>query len=135
MNELLHDKNIPLKTPPQRKILPINQKFIEAYKLWDQYRKNFPKSSRFTLGTKIDDYFLNILELIFLASILTKEEKLPYLKKASTKLDLLKFLMQIAWELKILENKKYIELSEKLYEIGRMLGGWILSSKNPAIKK
>ena len=93
----------------------------------DRYRKNFPKSSRFTLGTKIDDCFLNILELIFMASILTKEEKLSYLKKASLKLDLLKFLMQVAWELEVVDNKKYIELSERLHEIGRMLGGWIIS--------
>ena len=62
-----------------------------------------------------------------MASILTKEEKLSYLKKASLKLDLLKFLMQVAWELEVVDNKKYIELSERLHEIGRMLGGWIIS--------
>ena len=85
----------------------------------------------------MDDYFLNILELLFLAKILTAKEKLPYLQKASMKLDLLKFLMQVAWELETLENKKYIELSERLSETGRMLGGWIISLKkeNPAVRK
>lgn len=28
------------------------------------------------------------------------------------------------WETKSLDNKKYIALSEKIDEIGRMLGGW-----------
>ena len=72
-----------------------------------------------------------------MASTLTKEEKIPYLKKSSTKLDLLKFLMQVAWELEVVDNKKYIELSERLHEIGRMLGGWIISlqKENPARTK
>jgi len=28
------------------------------------------------------------------------------------------------WEIKALDNKKFILLSEKLNEIGKMLGGW-----------
>jgi len=39
-------------------------------------------------------------------------------------IDVLKFFLQVAWEIKALDNKKFIELSEKLIEIGRMLGGW-----------
>ena len=46
------------------------------------------------------------------------------IKKASLKLDLLKFFIQIAWELKAIDNKKFAELSSPLIEIGRMLGGW-----------
>lgn len=30
----------------------------------------------------------------------------------------------ILWETKSLDTKKYISLSEKIDEIGRMLGGW-----------
>jgi len=48
---------------------------------------------------------------------------------ASVKLDLLKFFLQIAWEIKSLDNKKYILLSERLNEIGKMLGGWIKALK------
>ncbi len=62
---------------------------------------------------------------MFAASYLAKETKLPYLQKAVTKLDLLKFFLRISWEVKALDIKKYIVLSEKLDEIGRMLGGWI----------
>ena len=63
------------------------------------------------------------------ASISDKLEKLISLKNASLKLDLLKFFLQISWEIKSLDNKKYIKLSEKLNEIGKMLGGWIKSLK------
>ncbi|OHA52036.1 MAG: hypothetical protein A3A97_00610 [Candidatus Terrybacteria bacterium RIFCSPLOWO2_01_FULL_40_23] len=62
--------------------------------------------------------------MLFIASYLSREEKLPYLHKASAKLDLLKFFLQISWELKVIDNKKYITLSEQLNEVGKMLGGW-----------
>ena len=76
------------------------------------------------MGAKIDNYFIEIIELLFIASYLSKQQKPPYLQKANIKLDLLKFFLPILWELKLLDNKKYIIFSESLNEIGRMLGGW-----------
>ena len=70
-----------------------------------------------------------MVELIIKASYSSKAEKLISLTNSSFKLDLLKFFLQIAWDVKSLDNKKYILLSEKLDEIGRMLGGWIKSIK------
>jgi hypothetical protein len=48
-------------------------------------------------------------------------------------MDILKLFLQIAWENKLIPSEKYIELSTKLQEIGRMLGGWkkgLLSKTN-----
>lgn len=115
--------------PPPNRILPIIQRFIAIYKLWDEFRNHIPKKLRYTLGEKIDNLFLKIVELLFVASCLQKQRKLPYLHKASIKLDLLKFFLQIVWELKIVDNKKYIALSEPLNEAGRMLGGWIRNAE------
>lgn len=114
--------------------LSIIQKFIAVYKLWNAAHNNIPKQSRFTLGAKIDAFFLDTIELLFIASYLGKEEKVPILRKASTKLDLLKFFLQIAWELRVLDTKIYTDLSQSLDEIGRMLGGWRrgLQNKTPA---
>ncbi|MBI2039243.1 MAG: diversity-generating retroelement protein Avd [Candidatus Niyogibacteria bacterium] len=115
---------IPLLSPPPHGILPIIQKFISAYKCWDEFVTHFPKKSRYTLGEKIGSLFIDTVELLFTAGYLRKEQKLPYLQRANSKLDLLKFFLQIAWELKALDNKKYIALSKQLDEIGKMLGGW-----------
>ena len=78
--------------------------------------------------------FIEIIELLFVASYLGKQEKLPYLQKAIRRLDVLKFFFQISWEIKALDNKKYISVSSNLNEIGRMLGGWIrgIQNKTPA---
>ena len=95
------------------------------YKLWNAIRNNIPKQSRFTLGAKIDALFLDTIEFLFIASYLAKEQKLPVLQRANSRLDLLKFFLQIGWELKLVDTKKYSVLSESLDEIGRMLGGWM----------
>jgi len=57
------------------------------------------------LGEKIDSLFIETAELIFIASILYKSQKLPYTQKVVAKLDLLKFFLQIVWEIKALDNK------------------------------
>lgn len=92
--------------------------------MWQEFLPHFPKRSKYTLGNKIDSLFVEILELIFIAVYLPREHKSPYIKKSIGKVDLLKFFLQISWEINSLENKKYIALSEPLNEVGRMLGGW-----------
>ena len=110
--------------PPPRANLSIIQKLIAFYKLWHKFLPHIPKTSRYTLGIKIDRLIIETTEFIFIASRSDREQKSPFLQKAANKLDVLKFFLQIAWEIKSLDNKKYIILSEHLNEIGRMLGGW-----------
>ena len=76
------------------------------------------------MGIKIDALFIETTEFIFIASRLSKEQKITFVQKANAKLDLLKFFLQMSWEIKSLDNKKYIILSGHLDEIGKMLGGW-----------
>ena len=118
-----------LTPPPSQFNLSLIQKLVKIYKLWQDYLYNFPKTSRYTLGAKIDNLFIETTENIIKAGYADKAEKIIFQKRASAKLDLLKFFLQVAWEIDSLENKKYITLSEKLNEVGRMLGGWIKSTK------
>ena len=64
------------------------------------------------------------MEAIAVASFLVRQEKLPHVETAIRKTDTLKILLMILWETKSLENNKYLALSIKLDEVGRMLGGW-----------
>ena len=83
-----------------------------------------PKTQRYSLGNRIDKIFIELIEVTATASFLSKEEKLPYIRVAIRKLDLLKVLLLVTWETKSLDDKKYIALSLPLDEIGKMLGGW-----------
>jgi len=49
---------------------------------------------------------------------------LVVVQRASIKLDGVKFFLQIAWELKAIDNKKFSAISVPLAEVGKMLGGW-----------
>ncbi len=68
--------------------------------------------------------FIEIIETATAAGFLTHEKKLPFVQQALRKTDTLKILLQILWETKSLDDKKYINLSKPLEEIGKMLGGW-----------
>ena len=62
-------------------------------------------------------------------SALPKCEKLPILERASLKLNFLRVFIRLMKEVKTLDNKKYVSLQEDVDEVGRMLGGWIKSTK------
>ncbi|MEI7512633.1 MAG: four helix bundle protein [Candidatus Uhrbacteria bacterium] len=65
-----------------------------------------------------------MLENLFLARYATTNLKLPLINVAGAKLDLIKFFMQIGWELTMIDNKKFAAISVLLVEIGKMVGGW-----------
>ena len=127
----------PSTNNPPRENLPVIQKLIAVYKLWHEFVPHIPKTSRYTLGTKIDELFLEVIELIFTASYEQTQEKIKTIKEANTRLGVLKFFLQICWETKMIDTKRYALLSEKLEEIGRILGGWKrgLETKLPAHKE
>lgn len=120
-----------MKSTPPRNTLTILDRLVSVYKLWTTYLDHLPKKSKYSLGGKIDDVFLECIDLIFTASFQEKAKKLLYVEKVTTRFDLLKFLIRILWELKLLDDKKYIAISTELDEIGRMIGGW----RNKLIKE
>lgn len=92
--------------------------------MWYEYYQTLPKLHRYSLGLRIDTLFIEIMEAIAAAGFLSREEKQPYVRYAIKKTDTLKVLLMVLWETKSLDNKKYIALSLKVNEIGKMLGGW-----------
>jgi len=67
---------------------------------------------------------MEIMEAVAIAGFLSREEKQPWVRLAIRKTDTLKVLLMVLWETKSLDDKKYITLSLKIEEFGRMLGGW-----------
>ncbi len=116
--------------------MPLLQKVKSSYLLWYEYYHTLPKLHRYSLGQKIDNLFVESMEMIAVASFLPRDEKSPYVRVAIRKIDVLKILLMILWETKSLDNKKYIALSVTIDEIGKMLGGWNgqLQKQNSPIK-
>jgi hypothetical protein len=118
----------------QANLVPVVLKLKDSYGLWQKYLTDFPKQNRYTLGNKIDEVFLNAIEFCFLASYANKDTKIIHLERCISRVDLLKLLLQLSFEVKALDTKKYTQLGTELQEVGRMLGGWRkgLEAKNSA---
>lgn len=96
-----------------------------AYAFWNEVLNKFPKTQRYTLGTKCSDYLLVILELtLSAAQTVDPKEKTPNLRQASVKLDALKLLIRLCKNCKCISNSAYLQMESQLQEVGRMLGGW-----------
>lgn len=114
--------------------MPIIQHLVLLYKLWREIVPNLSKTARFTIGEKIDYLFVEIIELIYTAIYLNSQQKAPLIQKAITKTNLLYFFLQIAWETKIIDDKTYIRIAERVVQLGKMLNGWnrqLLTKQNP----
>jgi hypothetical protein len=87
---------------------------------------NFPKDQRFLLADRIEVILLDILELLIKA--VYSKNKREILIKVNLKLDLLRFMMRIAKDMKYVNLKSYDFFSQSTIEVGRMVGGWLKSA-------
>jgi len=83
-----------------------------------------PRVGRYTTGARIENHFLDLLELIYKAYYANIENKSIIIIESINKNDIIKYLTQIAFENKLIKEKQYLELSQKLNEVGKILGGW-----------
>lgn len=107
--------------------IPIFTKLYELYKTLSVILPSFPKTQRYTLGQRLENTVIDILELLF--AIPNSPTKSTILEQMSIKLDLLKVLLRLAKDTQSISANKYVELQTMLQEIGKMLGGWIRASK------
>lgn len=119
----------PQLIPPPLTDVPILKKSIDLYKTYCLYAQGFPKKDKYTIGATCERYLIQMIELLVEASYLPKEEKTTSLKQASNKLEVLKVFIRLLYELKVIDQKKYIQLQSMIQEIGKMFGGWMKSIK------
>lgn len=92
--------------------------------LWLNISPHISNGARFTIGLKIENKFLDLLELAYVAYFSEKDQRTARVTKCILILDTLKFFVSVAWEGKLISNNQCQELAVKLEEIGRMFGGW-----------
>lgn len=101
------------------------QKTYDFYKHLYLNLRTISKRDRFTWGSCVDQLALDIVSLSARASFSSKLQKPEVLKSMSTNVDLLKIYLRLGFDLRILDQKKYIARQGELQEIGKMLGGWM----------
>lgn len=106
----------------------------EGYLIWVNLVPHISKGARYTLGQRVENKFLDLLELSYTAYFIEKEKKLEKIMECILLLDTLKFLISVAWEGKMISNKQCEDVVLKLEEVGKMFGGWKKNLANPEKK-
>lgn len=89
----------------------------------------YPKSQRYVLGQQTMNLMLDIARLIIQANRERGKGRLRILWQIDGKLEELRLMMRLAKDLNMLPVKQYGLTSERISEIGRLLGGWMKQTK------
>src|SRR3989344_789175 len=114
-----------INAPPDGLNIPLAHKVCEFYKKIYLISPKIPKKDRFGIYLKIENICLEIINSIITAALELRENKLVILNSARIKIEVLKRLIRITYELNVIESKKYINLESDLQEISKMTNGWI----------
>lgn len=101
---------------------------------WINVVPHIPKGGRYTIGSRIENKFLDLLECSYITYFTQKAEKFEKISQCILILDTLKFFISVAWEGRLISNRQYEDLSIKLDEVGKMFGGWRKNLDNPQKK-
>jgi hypothetical protein len=82
----------------------------------------FPRAHRFTLGDRIEDGVLEVLDLLVEASY--TRDKRELLRRANVRLERVRYLMRLAKDLECLKVKTYLHAAEQINAVGKEIGGW-----------
>ncbi len=108
--------------------LPIFKKAYDLCLEIELQARSFSRDYRYTIGTEIRQISHEIPSLIMIAN--NHCEKRKYLEELWIKLEKLKLLVRLAFDLKCLKDLKHYErLSAILVEISRQNEGWLKSVK------
>jgi hypothetical protein len=110
--------------------IPVVIKLFVVYEMTHKLIFKFPKHERYSLGEKIENSILEAIEMLVLANQSSKYEKERILMKANAKIELLKILFRITLNCLIIESTEYLEIENRLQEIGKMTQGWIKYTRN-----
>ncbi|MBM4013172.1 MAG: diversity-generating retroelement protein Avd [Planctomycetes bacterium] len=91
---------------------------------------HFPKNQRFVFGQRLAERSIHVLELLVEAA--WSQDKTAILAQANREMEVLRWLVRLAHDRKILTAKQYEAAAEGIYECGRMVGGWQKDSQRRA---
>ncbi len=102
--------------------------FVKSYDflLWLlNTTEKFPKSERFRLGNRLEDAAFAFHETLIAAT--RTHTPLRLLFDADLQLDHLRLYVRLSHARGLLRDNQYQFVSERLIELGKLLGGWIKS--------
>ena len=96
-----------------------------------------PKRFRFTLVSRLQNYALDVIENLYMANEVYVPAGRPDLaakrqarqQMAQTRLRLLGYMAQLAWEQQCILPRQYEQITRMVYDCRNMLGAWMVSDR------
>lgn len=104
--------------------LPVINRTQELYESVIKITAKLPKLQQQTIGKRLEDNILTLLELLIMSKHAPKAHKGAYLVKATAQAEITQFQLRILITQKLANETTLHQLQAKVTEIGRMLGGW-----------
>ena len=102
--------------------LKVIQDFYD-FMLWlIHHTEKFPRHHRYSLGLAMENRLQRILELLLRAKF--GREKHGFLNDANMELEVLRFQLRLAKDLKVLPAKSHGHAAGVMQGIGAQIGGW-----------
>lgn len=108
--------------------LKIASSFKKTILYFDKIIINFPRNE-YVLKDKIKSNSYEILELIYLANTLNKEDRIIYQKKIISKIKMIDFYFKVSLDKKYISYKKYTKVGNALLNNLKQIYGWIKYEK------
>ena len=93
---------------------------IEVYKR----TKTFSREYKYTIGEKLKEESLQMLINIYKANKSRKENRLGFIEEARQNVEVLRLLLRVSKDLKIMGTKGYVFLNQKIEELSKQLTAW-----------
>lgn len=94
--------------------------------LIELYRRssNFPREYKFTLGERLKNNATDMLINIYKANKSKKESRLQYIDDARQNVEVIRLLLRLCKDMKILGIKGFVALNTKVEELSKQLASW-----------
>ena len=110
------------KKENELKLIP----YYEEYMLYIIPVLNYlPRTEKFSIGTDFKQVLYSCLEDILFINKLEKSHRLVYLNKIDAKLNTQRIMLRVMKKFQWIDIKKFNIAMEKIYELGKILGGLI----------
>ncbi|MFN0298737.1 MAG: diversity-generating retroelement protein Avd [Burkholderiales bacterium] len=89
--------------------------------------EKLPRTYKFVLGDRMQIAALDCLERLIEATYTKSRD--AALGRANLALEKLRFMFRLAYDLKLIDLKRFEHAAREIDEVGRLVGGWIRSQR------
>jgi hypothetical protein len=112
--------------------LPIHRTGVRLLALAIKAQEQMPRGVKRSLGDKVSQHCVDMLDLMALANATKHHERAAYIQQLMTHLRAMQVLMRVAFDSRYVSPKLWADSVQLLDSIGKQGGGWLKSATHKA---